>query len=459
MNGRRQGRGRPAKPVKGPDGKEVIGLSFNKGTGDYYATGTRPRVKFGKEYLPAIKKFRMWEAEQGGKKVTFVEESPDGVYTESTGPLTLKFHHVPDELFLAMLAEWLADPVKCRRAAQATGYPLDRLETLPAPSKPITLKQAVQNYLNKRKPISDGEKKQVQLAWNNFSEAMQVGTLQAVTQDAVEQWAEGLFETHSVKFAKNRIRRIITVVRYNLKKRKDETGCKRILDYIGTIETPSDVLLNPKPISREDFHKLLNAARGSIWEAFLLVGLNCCYYGIDLVRLPISAVQLEKRTIVFAREKTNIPRVAVLWERTAKALEGLLKGRENRKWVFENYQKTHWSSLGFCNGFDKLRGRAGFYSFLQVAAARQRLKDGLITAKELETVESEMAQRPKIEFSQIRDGAYTAACGAGIPEKEAKILAGHRISGETDAYVMRNPQMVQHACDAIERHYFPSKSQ
>ncbi len=39
----------------------------------------------------------------------------------------------------------------------------------------------------------------------------------------------------------------------------------------------------------------------------------------------------------------------------------------------------------------------------------------------------------------------------------AKILAGHKISGMSDAYIKRNPKMVDDATKAIERHYFFGK--
>ena len=59
-----------------------------------------------------------------------------------------------------------------------------------------------------------------------------------------------------------------------------------------------------------------------------------------------------------------------------------------------------------------------------------------------------------IELAQVRDGAYSAAIEGGASETIAKILAGHKISGMSDAYIKRNPKMVAEACEAIEQHYF-----
>ena len=60
----------------------------------------------------------------------------------------------------------------------------------------------------------------------------------------------------------------------------------------------------------------------------------------------------------------------------------------------------------------------------------------------------------EVTMDRIRDGAYTAAIQGTESDKQAKIIAGHRFGGETDAYVKRLPQMVSEACAAIEQAYF-----
>jgi hypothetical protein len=58
-------------------------------------------------------------------------------------------------------------------------------------------------------------------------------------------------------------------------------------------------------------------------------------------------------------------------------------------------------------------------------------------------------------LDDIRDGSYTAACRAkGVEEKFARLLAGHRAHGLTDAYVQRNPFDVKPASDAVYAAYF-----
>jgi integrase len=142
-----------------------------------------------------------------------------------------------------------------------------------------------------------------------------------------------------------------------------------------------------------------------------------------VIRLPVAAVNLSAGTITFVRAKENTPRVAVLWQSTIDSLRPILDGRSHRQFVFESYRKGPWSRGSFANAFRALADKAG-------------LKD--------------------IDFAQIRDGAYTAAVNApGVTEKEAKLLAGHKLAGESDRYALRNPLGVAQACAAIKRHYFP----
>ena len=62
------------------------------------------------------------------------------------------------------------------------------------------------------------------------------------------------------------------------------------------------------------------------------------------------------------------------------------------------------------------------------------------------------AELPKsVEFACIRDGAYTEA--ANVSMDQAKLIAGHRVSGMSDAYVKRTPSKVADACEAIRAHY------
>jgi hypothetical protein len=57
-----------------------------------------------------------------------------------------------------------------------------------------------------------------------------------------------------------------------------------------------------------------------------------------------------------------------------------------------------------------------------------------------------------VTFAQIRDAAFTTACRVSLDQ--ARVLAGHRLPGAVDHYVLRDPQMVADACAAIRAAYF-----
>ena len=61
---------------------------------------------------------------------------------------------------------------------------------------------------------------------------------------------------------------------------------------------------------------------------------------------------------------------------------------------------------------------------------------------------------PEVTFSHLRDGGYTASSNAlGVDAKFAELLAGHK-TGMKDKYVLRNPQIVKPASDAVYAAYF-----
>ena len=61
MNARNRKKGRPPKFVLDPNGRPIVGLSYHKPTGSYYATYSDPRVYFGTDLAEALFKFRKYE--------------------------------------------------------------------------------------------------------------------------------------------------------------------------------------------------------------------------------------------------------------------------------------------------------------------------------------------------------------------------------------------------------------
>ena len=127
-------------------------------------------------------------------------------------------------------------------------------------------------------------------------------------------------------------------------------------------------------------------------------------------------------TVLFERNKKKTPRVAVLWQRTIDALRDFEAASPNRSpFLFITRRKTPYSAETMMQWFQSLRETAGV---------------------------------PHVQFSHIRDGAYTAAVNSpDTTEKACKLLAGHSC-GESDAYARRNAEGVRKAVEAIDRAYF-----
>lgn len=434
--------GRPGSRVFDPKGNLIAGLSYRKGR-YYYPTGHRD-VNLGDKLLPAIQAYHDWKARQEGKRVELVEKLNSQKWPNGATVSIVNVHEVPDHVLLSKIGEWLGDASKRQLIEDATGWPVTRLESLPAVGKPIALADAHSNYTAKVKQISKGEQDQIRWAWESFVKSVAVSQVRQVTKEKVNSWIAGLVKDYAPKTVKNRVSRVKAVLAYNAKHEHDVTSCERVIRWIAAHDLPNNTLSHPKPIKRDDFYQLLEAAellkggytytytekgikkqkkvKAQYWRAMLLVALNSAYYGIDIIELPVSSVDLESGTISFTRGKTDTPRVSVLWKQTIKALKPVLANRAERRYVFETYRKAQWSKKGFLNSFGALRQAAGL---------------------------------ERLEFNQIRDGALTAAAqGEKVTEKEVKILAGHGFAGVTDMYIQRNPKMVRTACEAIEEFYF-----
>jgi integrase len=123
------------------------------------------------------------------------------------------------------------------------------------------------------------------------------------------------------------------------------------------------------------------------------------------------------------RGKTGVPRVAVLWHRTLDAIrEYQTPAPHQSVSLFVSRSGVPFNANHMGRNFRRRRAEAG-------------LPDS-------------------VTFDSIRDGAYTAATRGGAIVDQARMLGGHRVSGVSDYYLKRNPQMAAEACAAIEKAYF-----
>lgn len=193
----------------------------------------------------------------------------------------------------------------------------------------------------------------------------------------------------------------------------------RALESLVTLKKKkTPVRLDPKPIKREDWDKLLAAATEPQDEAMLLLMLNGALYVEDYRKLQWDDFRHD--CLISRRLKRgNRLRVAPLWAETIAAMAALPR-REGVNHLFLNYAGAPLGRSGAQKRFNDLADAAGI---------------GHITG------------------SHLRDSASTAAVEANVSSDLRKIMMGHRC-GMDDHYVLASPKMVKPATDATHAKYF-----
>jgi integrase len=144
----------------------------------------------------------------------------------------------------------------------------------------------------------------------------------------------------------------------------------------------------------------------------------------EVCEVKWEEIDMQKGTYCTIRAKTEahrIPRAATLWPETLAALEAMP------------------------------RKGASPYVFTSAIGMKYNRNKRVNTFKEFR----DAAKLPHITFDSLRDGAFTAACRLCSDERWARVLAGHRSPGLQDSYVLRSPEIVRPACDAVYREYGP----
>lgn len=463
-NAKRNRPGRPSDYVKDHQGEPIVGLQLHASSGRYYTReADGARRYFGKDYYAACVKFHEWKE---GKQHTIVRipetrtvsvadfheavdvacelltiwpDKPPVSVPDWLVPVvqdilagrpvrqTVVIHHLVKSVAFwgAVRDAILADP---ELAAQRTGLPLDRLHQFkpPAPSMPL----ADLLELWTRRDMTPRTKAYGSRYWKEFCDRVNARTAADVTIEGVTaymEWVEGKFNAESIRA---RYKVVKAVFSHAMKKGKDQENMQRCLTVCKVLVRPSAGRVNPKPISPANFHKLLAVADVK-WKAILLLSLNCGFYPVDVARLKKTDIDLDKKWLRSYRNKTGVPRVAVLWDRTAAAIR--------------SYLASH--------------NTASEYLFL--------VERGKTKGKPYETpgVLSKWFKRlavdahcPKVEFAHLRDGTQTAAIEGGADPVKADILMGH-VTGMRDAYLFRRPSYVADACKAVESYYFGPDNQ
>lgn len=295
-----------------------------------------------------------------------------------------------------------------------------------------TLASLIAAYRSKRQAPRPTELRKVETYWTLFTRKVGVSRVSEIASDHIDVWDAAVWEIYdaggSPKTMRHYYEYVTRVLRYAADKLIDAEECERVYKeiYSRKKELPALNNPNPEPITREHFKMLLDAADDR-WKAILLLALNCAYYPVDIRTFPVAALNLEKGWIIFDRAKTDqTTRVSCLWKRTIDAIRAYHSDAgHDSEMLFPSQKGSQYSDQGFRHAWHDFRETTGV---------------------------------PKtVEFASLRDGAYTAAIQGGASETVAKILAGHKIGGMSDAYIKANPAIVKPATDAIEAEYFPDE--
>ncbi|MDM8008435.1 MAG: hypothetical protein QUV05_20040 [Phycisphaerae bacterium] len=173
--------------------------------------------------------------------------------------------------------------------------------------------------------MTDQTKRDARNYWNEFSRITHAKTVADLSSDAIQTYKHKIYRNAtSPSYIRARFTTVKTILNYGLKQGQDIDNTSHALLLCKALSPPSQNGVNPQPISRKHYRALL-AKADSKWRAILLLSLNAAYYPVDVARAEWDDLDLAGRTLVSFRQKTGVPRIAMLWIRTVKALKALPK--------------------------------------------------------------------------------------------------------------------------------------
>ncbi len=450
-------RGRPPKYVIGRDGEPVVGLSREPKSGRYYATRTRPRVYLGTDLDSAIVRYRQWQARLNSEPAALLQldtpapgdpvrlpslpepkpppadPSEFQAWLKSTKayilPVPVPGRDTQVAIDKAKLYDWARSEILTnpRQFAERTGVPqIAWIDDIKPPPESLSLAQVAQLYFNRKRRITEHWRRKQGRYWDEFCEVVKAKTIREIEREDVIRYHDHVWNTAdqaglSPTFIQHRLTAVRTILKNALKNGRDQKQIRRVLDLCQIFETPKKNGVDPRPISRDDFRRLLEVSSLK-WRAVFTLALNCAFYPSEVAAVKRSHIDRDAKTLVKDRGKTGVPRIAILWDRTLVAICEYEKAESHQsEYLFVSRSGLPYDGNHISRNFRRRRTEAGL--------------DETVT------------------FGMIRDGAYTAAIRGGADVNQAKMLAGHSV-GISDCYLKRDPQMVTGACAAIEQAYF-----
>lgn len=327
----------------------------------------------------------------------------------------------------AVLWPWLREQLLNRPewVAKEVGIPqLASLANFDLPKASIKLADLLKAYMEHAE-VKKHRKDTVEAQIKRFIQVTGFNCLRDFTTEGLIKYRDGLVAAgFTGATIKSYMAKITAILGFGAKRGFNATEIRLALDKCSVLVAPKhDTEFKPHPISRENFHKLLNKA-DAMMRAALLFSLNAALYPSELLGVTIDSLDLDKGIYKGKRSKTGVKRFAVLWPETVAAIRAILT--PDSTCLFPSQAGVVHSVYSFRRIYMNLRKAAG-------------VPDDVM-------------------YNHMRDGAYSTALNAGVQLQAAQALAGHRFDGEVDNYVQRMEKMVAPACSAIYSHYGPFPS-
>ena len=435
-------KGRPAKFVFDETGKPIVGLSIDKKNGSYYATYSKPRQHFGSDYARAVFEYYRFSNQQKAQQphveidipytankntggfVKWAEVELDPVVPAAyEGDIAL----IPEVLFLKYTRQLiLSDSIQ---AARKLGIPeLARLRDLPKLEPPLPLTAVGDFYIKHRQPSVE-ETRKCKNAWKEFCKhiepAIYIGDISRT--DIIRYynalWSSYKEKNYSGTWITSKFQRVKTILRYYTQRGSSNfEDIKRVLDFCSCLKGVRKQVQGARPMSREDFHKLLNVADKK-WRAILLLGLNCAYYAKSIEKIEKRHIKTKGQLtfVDFRRTKNNNCRINVLWKETVDAINDYLTEEpHNSDVLFLNHLGDPFRAQQIIRIFQRVRKDAGLSS--------------------------------EVKFNNLRDAAASSLFSK-VPDDLLRITLGHQIRGEKSKYILVNPEQVKVCSEIIHAAY------
>lgn len=309
--------------------------------------------------------------------------------------------------------------------AQMTGIAgLANLPDLKPPAASPKMKELMDAYAAKP-GLSQEEICRCRRYWDEFVKLTGIKTLRELTHEIVDKYEKDVRELGlAPKSMKHRFSGVRTIIAHAMRRGKGIEDCRRALDVLAMLQVDNAMPLDPHPISVADFwaiYKKAEEAKDDTFTCMMLFSLNAALYPGEAGAVKWAEIDLKRAEFVTRRHKTGVPRVACLWDETIESLKKVPKFT-NRETVFHTAIRT--------------------YTRFSIGDVWNRYRDAAKVSK-------------KVVYSDIRDASFTTACRTSLDG--ARVLAGHRLPGAVDNYVLRQPQFVADVCTAIHDAFFPPK--